>query len=77
VEAEEYRELDDSRVFVLVRSTGVAKTSGIDLEQIGVGRTALLVSLRDGKVTRLVPYFHRDRALADRWLAAETDSATD
>ena len=65
VEAEEYRELDDSHVLVLVRSRGVAKTSGIDLKQIGGERTALVVSLRDGKVTRLVLYFDRDRALAD------------
>jgi ketosteroid isomerase-like protein len=65
VEAEEYRELNDSDVLVLVRSRGVAQTSGIHLEQIGAGRTALLASLRDGKVTRLVLYFDRDRALAD------------
>jgi ketosteroid isomerase-like protein len=65
VEAEEYRELDDSQVLVLVRSRGVAKTSGIDLDQIGGERTALLLSLRDGKVMRLVAYFDRDRALAD------------
>ena len=65
IEAEEYRELDDSRVFVLVQSRGVAQASGIDLEQIAGGRTALLASLRDGKVTRLVLYFDRDRALAD------------
>ena len=65
VEAEEYRELEDTRVLVLVRARGVAKTSGIDLDQIGGERTALLVSLRDRKVTRLVAYFDRDRALAD------------
>ena len=64
VEAEEYRELDDSRVFVLVRSRGVAQTSGIDLGQVAGGRTALLASLRDGKVMRLVVYFDRARALA-------------
>ena len=64
VEAEEYRELDDSRVFVLVRSRGVAQTSGIHLEQVAGGRTALLASLRDGKVMRLVVYFDRARALA-------------
>ena len=70
VEAEEYRELDDTRVLVLVRARGVAKTSGIDLDQIGGERTALLVSLRDRKVTRLVAYFDRDRALADLGLEA-------
>ena len=65
VEAEEYRELDDTHVLVVVRNSGVARTSGIDLKQIGGGRSALLVSLSDGKVTRLVAYFDRDRALAD------------
>jgi ketosteroid isomerase-like protein len=65
VEAEEYRELDDTHVLVLVRDSGVAKTSGIDLTQIGGERSASLFSLRDGKVTRLVVYFDRDRALAD------------
>ena len=70
VEVEGYRELDDTHVLVLVRARGVAKTSGIRLDQIGGERTALLVSLRDGKVTRLVAYFDRDRALADLGLEA-------
>ena len=65
VEVEKYRKLDDTYLLVLVRARGVAKTSGIDLDQIGGERTALLVSLRDRKVTRLVAYFDRDRALAD------------
>jgi ketosteroid isomerase-like protein len=65
VHAEEYRELDDTHVLVVVRSSGVAKTSGIDLKQIGGERSALLVSLRDGKVTGLGVYFDRDRALPD------------
>ena len=65
VEAEEYRELDDTHVLVVVRNSGVARTSGIDLKQIGGGRSALLVSLSDGKVTSLRAYFHLDRALSD------------
>ena len=70
VEAEEYRELDDTQVLVVVRNSGIAKTSGIDLKQIGGGRSALVVGLRDGKVARLVAYFDRDRALADLGLEA-------
>jgi hypothetical protein len=65
VEAEEYRELDDTHVLVLVRDRGVGKTSGIDVTHIPGERSAALFSLRDGKVTKLVVYFDRDRALAD------------
>jgi ketosteroid isomerase-like protein len=65
VQAEEYRELNDTHVLVVIRNSGVAKTSGIDLKRIGGERSALVVSLRDGKVTRLAVYFDRDRALAD------------
>jgi hypothetical protein len=71
VEVEKYRKLDDTYLLVLVRARGVAKTSGIDLKQIGGERTGVLVSLREGKVTRLVLYFDRDRALADVGLAPE------
>jgi ketosteroid isomerase-like protein len=70
VEAEEYRELDDTHVLVLVRDRGVGNTSGIDLTQIGGERSAALFSLRDGKVTKLVVYFDCDRALADLGLEA-------
>jgi ketosteroid isomerase-like protein len=52
-------------VLVVVRNTGVAKTSGIDLKQIGGERSALLLSVRDDKVTRLVVYFDHEHALAD------------
>jgi ketosteroid isomerase-like protein len=65
VEAEEYRELDDAHVLVLVRDRGVGNTSGMDVTQIPGERSAALFGLRDGKVTKLVVYFDRDRALAD------------
>jgi ketosteroid isomerase-like protein len=63
--ADEYRELADGRVLVLTHPAGRGKTSRVDLEQIGGGRGALLVSLRDAKVTRLDVYWDPDRALAD------------
>ena len=61
---DEYRELDDERVLVLVRRSGRGKTSGLELDQMQT-EGAHLFHLREGKVTRLVAYMYRDRALAD------------
>ena len=64
VEVDEYRELDDERILVLMLHCGQGKTSGLD-----VGQTkragANLLHVRDGRVTRLVLYWDRERALAD------------
>jgi ketosteroid isomerase-like protein len=65
VEAEEIRELDATRVLVLVRNHARAKVSGIEIERLGGARTANVWSLRDGKATRLAIYWDRNRALAD------------
>jgi ketosteroid isomerase-like protein len=64
VEGEEYRELDDESVLVLVQAIGRGKTSGVELGKVGT-RPANLFYVRDGKVTRLVLYFDREYALAD------------
>jgi ketosteroid isomerase-like protein len=61
---EEYRELDDERVLVFTTSSGRGKSSGLEVSQTYV-RGANLFHVRDGKVTRLVLYWNRDRALAD------------
>jgi ketosteroid isomerase-like protein len=63
-EAEEYRELDAERVLVLYRNSGRGKGSGIELSQVQA-RGAMVFHIRDGRVTRFVVYFDRDRALAD------------
>ena len=63
-EAEEYRELDDERVLVLIRRSGRGKRSGIELGQIA-SEGAVLYHIRSGRVTKQVVYFDRDRALAD------------
>jgi ketosteroid isomerase-like protein len=68
IEAQEYRELDDERVLVLGRYSGRGKTSGLELGPMGA-KGALLFHIRDGKVTRFVGYWDRDRALADLGLA--------
>ena len=60
-EAEEYRELDDERVLVLIRRSGRGKTSGLEIATKG----AALFQLRDGRVTRYVTYWDRASALAD------------
>ena len=63
--ADEYLDLDTERVLVLQRLIGRGKTSGLDLDQVQSQGGAVLFHIRDGKVTRLVGYFHRERALAD------------
>jgi ketosteroid isomerase-like protein len=68
--ADEYRQLDNGSVLVLLRLSGRGKTSGLDVRQTG----AVLFQVDDGKVTRLLYYNDRDRALADLGLAPESGS---
>jgi ketosteroid isomerase-like protein len=70
LEADEYRELDNERVLVLVRRSGRGKTSGLELGQIGT-KGAQLFHVRGGKVTRYVTWADSERALADLGLAPE------
>ncbi len=72
-EAEEYRELDDERVLVLATWGGRGKKSGLEVDKM-TAKGANLFHLRDGKVTRLVLYWDRERALADVGLASEIGS---
>jgi ketosteroid isomerase-like protein len=62
LEADEYRELDPDRVLVLDRSSGRGKVSGLNLGRIQ-SRGAWLFHIRDGRVTKMVRYMDRDRAL--------------
>ena len=71
-----YRELDDERVLVLYRRSGRGKTSGLELGQIR-SKGAVLFHARGGKVTRLVFYWDRERALADLGLAAQAGARDD
>jgi ketosteroid isomerase-like protein len=74
VEVDEYRELDDERVLVLIRRSGRGKASGLELAQMQTGG-ANLFHVRDRKVARIVRYFDRERAFADLGLAAEGESS--
>jgi ketosteroid isomerase-like protein len=62
--ADEYRELDDERILVLMHRSGRGKTSGLEIEQVQ-SKGAQLYTVRRGKVTRIAHFWHRDRALAD------------
>jgi ketosteroid isomerase-like protein len=72
-EAEEYRELDGERVLVLAQFSARGKRSGLEVGQMRA-KAANLFHVRGGKVTRLVFYFDRERALADLGLAPEAGS---
>jgi ketosteroid isomerase-like protein len=67
-EAKEYRELDAERVLVLLERSGRGKVSGLELGQT-MTRGAHVFHVHDGKVTRFVAYWDRNRALADLGLA--------
>jgi ketosteroid isomerase-like protein len=57
---EEYREFDE-RVLVLTYAHGRGRASGVEIAK----KRANLFHLRGGKVTSLVVYWDRERALAD------------
>jgi ketosteroid isomerase-like protein len=74
IAAEEYRELDDERVLVLVLLSGRGKTSGVDLSRMPT-HGAQMFQVRDSTVTRIVTYYDRERALADLGLPPEGDAS--
>ena len=73
-EVDEYREVDDERVLVLVHVVGRGKTSGADLGRT-LTKSANVFHIRDGQATKLIVYFDRDRALADLGLVPEGEAA--
>jgi ketosteroid isomerase-like protein len=66
--ATEYRDLDDERVLVFLHGSGRGKASGLDLGQFRE-EGANVFHVHDGKVTRIVIYTDRERALADLGLS--------
>jgi ketosteroid isomerase-like protein len=70
VVVEEYRELDDERVLVLLHNSGRGRRSRVDAAQV-TAKVANVLRIRDGRVVELVLYYDRDRALADLGLAPD------
>jgi hypothetical protein len=71
IDIEKVRELDDGAFVALFRRFGRAKSSGI-VELPGKEMEgAVVFHLHGGRVSRLVLYFERERALADLSLAAD------
>jgi len=58
--------VDSTRILVLVHNSGRGRSSGVEMEHHSV---ANLFEIEDGRVTRLVLYWNRGRALADVGLA--------
>jgi ketosteroid isomerase-like protein len=69
-QAEEICELDGERVLVLSNLSARGKSSGLEVGQLRA-HGAHLFHVRSGKVTKIVRYWDRERALADLGLAAE------
>ncbi|HUH81963.1 MAG TPA: nuclear transport factor 2 family protein [Solirubrobacteraceae bacterium] len=61
IHADSFRALDGERVLVLTSRGGRGRASGLEIWE----PSANLFHIRDGRVTRLVFYWHRERALAD------------
>jgi ketosteroid isomerase-like protein len=68
---EEYRELDDERVLVLLEISGRGKMSGVQVGTKGAG----VCHVGAGRITRIVSYWDRERAFADLGLVSEGTAA--
>ena len=64
VEANEYRELDQRRVLVLVRFHGRGRASGLEIGNMST-RNASVFGIEGSLVRRLSLYWDRERAFAD------------
>ena len=64
VEADDYLSLDDERVLVPFHFSARGRASGLEVGQIWT-EGATLFHVRDGRVTRLVQYLKRERALVE------------
>lgn len=74
VQAQDYREIDEDRVLVLVQFSGRAKTSGVALGHMET-TNAVLFHIHDGEVRRVLLYWDRERALVDLGLIQQGDGS--
>jgi ketosteroid isomerase-like protein len=70
LDAEEVTELDDERVLAVVRFSGHARSSGVEIDQ----RVATVFTVREGKAVRWRICPTRDEAVADATAAREPGS---
>jgi ketosteroid isomerase-like protein len=68
IEADEYRELDEFRVFVFNHFNARGKTSGMEVGDM-LRNGAAVLHIRDRKVTKYESYWDRARALSDLGLS--------
>jgi ketosteroid isomerase-like protein len=68
--SEGFRDLDGEGVLVPYHFSGRGKTSGLEIGQMQT-KNASLFHVSDGRVTRLVLYWDRERAFADLGLAPD------
>lgn len=73
MDADDCVSIDSERVLVLTTNTGRGKTSGFDLGELRT-RGANIFHIRDGKVTKLVAYWDRDRALEALGLSQQKEN---
>jgi hypothetical protein len=74
VAAEDFRELDDERVLVLVRLIARGVASGFELDNVRA-HAAVVFHVRDGRVRKLVMSGDREQMLADLGLAPQGDAS--
>jgi ketosteroid isomerase-like protein len=72
--SDEFRELDDHRILVPVHRLARAKGSGLEMTEMMRTQGANLFHLREGKVTRFVVYWDRDRAFSDLGVTSGGDA---
>jgi hypothetical protein len=72
--AEGYRDLERGGILALTIFSAPGRATGTAVTQV-LARGASVMRIHEGRVTKLVVFFHRDHAFADLGLAPEGDAA--